>query len=223
MVRAPGKSSASLVIIGRARPIKKVIIRFLRLAATVWATFKVDTSHINQAISIQTNQNLGFLGPGPTLLTISIKPLNPSPAPPTTTLPAHHDGVQETRPEPWPGAQPCCWPSSPPAQEEFRYAGDHARRCEDSDHNTQEWPHGKLLQAPIGLRATSATMSSCLLTTSSKIATEYSPWAQTSTVGVWIDAGSRAETAETNGTAHFLEHLAFKVRLTKSCDTDPAR
>ncbi|GAW21233.1 hypothetical protein ANO14919_107510 [Xylariales sp. No.14919] len=42
------------------------------------------------------------------------------------------------------------------------------------------------------------------------VATEYSPWAQTSTVGVWIDAGSRAETAETNGTAHFLEHLAFK-------------
>ncbi|EDN05739.1 mitochondrial processing peptidase subunit [Histoplasma capsulatum] len=42
------------------------------------------------------------------------------------------------------------------------------------------------------------------------IATEYSPWAQTSTVGVWIDAGSRAETNATNGTAHFLEHLAFK-------------
>jgi len=28
---------------------------------------------------------------------------------------------------------------------------------------------------------------------------------------MWIDAGSRAETEETNGTAHFLEHLAFKV------------
>ena len=45
-----------------------------------------------------------------------------------------------------------------------------------------------------------------------QIATEHSPWAQTSTVGVWIDAGSRAETDATNGTAHFLEHLAFKVR-----------
>jgi hypothetical protein len=44
-----------------------------------------------------------------------------------------------------------------------------------------------------------------------QIATEHSPWAQTSTVGVWIDAGSRAETDRTNGTAHFLEHLAFKV------------
>lgn len=28
---------------------------------------------------------------------------------------------------------------------------------------------------------------------------------------MWIDAGSRAETNENNGTAHFLEHLAFKV------------
>lgn len=35
---------------------------------------------------------------------------------------------------------------------------------------------------------------------------------QTATVGVFIDAGSRAETDKTNGTAHFLEHLAFKVR-----------
>lgn len=43
-----------------------------------------------------------------------------------------------------------------------------------------------------------------------QIATEHSPYAQTSTVGVWIDAGSRAETDKTNGTAHFLEHLAFK-------------
>lgn len=32
----------------------------------------------------------------------------------------------------------------------------------------------------------------------------------TCTVGVWIDAGSRFETDKTNGTAHFLEHMAFK-------------
>jgi processing peptidase subunit beta len=42
------------------------------------------------------------------------------------------------------------------------------------------------------------------------IATESQPRAHTATVGVWIDAGSRAETDETNGTAHFLEHMAFK-------------
>lgn len=33
---------------------------------------------------------------------------------------------------------------------------------------------------------------------------------ETLTVGVWIDAGSRFEKKENNGTAHFLEHMAFK-------------
>jgi len=32
----------------------------------------------------------------------------------------------------------------------------------------------------------------------------------TATVGLWIDAGSRYETAKNNGVAHFLEHMAFK-------------
>ncbi|XP_034173493.1 ubiquinol-cytochrome c reductase core protein 1 [Osmia lignaria lignaria] len=32
----------------------------------------------------------------------------------------------------------------------------------------------------------------------------------TATVGIWIDAGSRFETDETNGVAHFMEHMAFK-------------
>uniref|UniRef100_A0A336LZN4 Mitochondrial-processing peptidase subunit beta n=1 Tax=Culicoides sonorensis TaxID=179676 RepID=A0A336LZN4_CULSO len=34
--------------------------------------------------------------------------------------------------------------------------------------------------------------------------------APTATVGLWIDAGSRYETAANNGVAHFLEHMAFK-------------
>lgn len=33
---------------------------------------------------------------------------------------------------------------------------------------------------------------------------------ETATVGVFIDAGSRYESAATNGTAHFLEHMTFK-------------
>jgi len=37
----------------------------------------------------------------------------------------------------------------------------------------------------------------------------------TCTVGLWIDAGSRYETSENNGTAHFLEHMAFKVELNR--------
>lgn len=42
------------------------------------------------------------------------------------------------------------------------------------------------------------------------VATESNPSAQTATVGAWIDAGSRSETQRNNGTAHFLEHMAFK-------------
>ena len=45
-----------------------------------------------------------------------------------------------------------------------------------------------------------------------RVATERIPWnCGTTSVGVFIDAGSRYETQENNGSAHFLEHLAFKV------------
>lgn len=43
--------------------------------------------------------------------------------------------------------------------------------------------------------------------------------ASTATVGLWIDAGSRYETADNNGVAHFLEHMAFKG-TTKRSQTD---
>ncbi|CAK8541507.1 unnamed protein product [Lathyrus sativus] len=43
-----------------------------------------------------------------------------------------------------------------------------------------------------------------------RVATESNLSGRTATVGVWIDAGSRFETEETNGTAHFLEHMIFK-------------
>eukprot|EP01064_Diplonema_japonicum_P028305 TRINITY_DN4311_c0_g1_i10.p1 TRINITY_DN4311_c0_g1~~TRINITY_DN4311_c0_g1_i10.p1 ORF type:complete len:494 (+),score=113.88 TRINITY_DN4311_c0_g1_i10:34-1482(+) len=39
---------------------------------------------------------------------------------------------------------------------------------------------------------------------------------ETATVGVWIDAGSRFETWENNGVAHFLEHMTFKGTKTRS-------
>lgn len=43
-----------------------------------------------------------------------------------------------------------------------------------------------------------------------RVASESIVGSETATVGVWIDAGSRYETAENNGVAHFLEHLSFK-------------
>jgi len=38
----------------------------------------------------------------------------------------------------------------------------------------------------------------------------------TTTVGLWIDAGSRFENDKNNGVAHFLEHMAFKGTKTRS-------
>ncbi|CAO3679484.1 unnamed protein product [Umbelopsis ramanniana] len=60
--------------------------------------------------------------------------------------------------------------------------------------------------------ATSANVATRTTTLSNglTVATEENPSSQTATVGVWIDAGSRVESAETNGAAYFLEHLAFK-------------
>lgn len=48
------------------------------------------------------------------------------------------------------------------------------------------------------------------------VATETMPGTRTATVGVWINAGSRADSNESSGTAHFLEHLAFKGTATRS-------
>ena len=43
-----------------------------------------------------------------------------------------------------------------------------------------------------------------------RVASETVMGSETATVGVWIDAGSRYETAQNNGAAHFLEHMTFK-------------
>lgn len=54
-----------------------------------------------------------------------------------------------------------------------------------------------------------------------RIASEATPFAETATVGVWIDAGSRYETNENNGAAHFLEHMAFKGTKVGRHPADP--
>merc|ERR1711881_715770 len=48
-----------------------------------------------------------------------------------------------------------------------------------------------------------------------RVATDDSG-APTATVGLWIDTGSRYETAANNGVAHFLEHMAFKGTAKRS-------
>ncbi|KAH7295164.1 hypothetical protein KP509_27G035700 [Ceratopteris richardii] len=62
--------------------------------------------------------------------------------------------------------------------------------------------HTKVLSTP----ATKVTV----LPNGLRVATESHLALQTASLGVWIDAGSRFESAATNGTAHFLEHMIFK-------------
>lgn len=68
--------------------------------------------------------------------------------------------------------------------------------------------HTKILSAP---QTRVTTLPNGL-----RVATESNLSAHTATVGVWIDAGSRFETEETNGTAHFLEHMIFKGTARRS-------
>lgn len=71
----------------------------------------------------------------------------------------------------------------------------------NSPHPTVD-SHNEILSAPL-TRVTT-------LPNGLRIATESTLASKTATVGVYIDAGSRFESDETNGTAHFLEHMIFK-------------
>jgi predicted Zn-dependent peptidase len=42
------------------------------------------------------------------------------------------------------------------------------------------------------------------------------PWMNHATVGVWVGTGAHSESKETNGMAHFLEHMAFKGTTNRS-------
>ena len=55
-----------------------------------------------------------------------------------------------------------------------------------------------------------------------RVGSETAPFAETATVGVWIDAGSRYETDANNGSAHFLEHMAFKGTRVGPAAVQPA-
>ncbi|MFQ5568017.1 MAG: M16 family metallopeptidase, partial [Paracoccaceae bacterium] len=43
-----------------------------------------------------------------------------------------------------------------------------------------------------------------------RVVTERMPGLASAALGVWVDAGTRHESVEENGIAHFLEHMAFK-------------
>ncbi len=49
-----------------------------------------------------------------------------------------------------------------------------------------------------------------------RVVTEHMPGFGSASVGVWVNAGGRHETADQNGIAHFLEHMAFKGTKTRN-------
>lgn len=84
------------------------------------------------------------------------------------------------------------------------------RRLDNPDHRflRRASPHPILSDHTAILSAPATRVTT--LPNGLRVATESSLAARTATVGVWIDAGSRFESDETNGTAHFLEHMIFK-------------
>lgn len=54
------------------------------------------------------------------------------------------------------------------------------------------------------------TVARTLLENGVAIVTEQVPWLRSSTVGIWVPVGSRAETPADSGIAHFIEHMLFK-------------
>lgn len=127
---------------------------------------------------------------------------------PLSSIPFVRNGLPPLGSQPQPGSPEPCGSQVHPAREAWlRFAGCAAI------HHPVYHPLQRIHRTfRIAVESYLNGWRCIIANTYSQIATDYSPWAQTSTVGVWIDAGSRSETDKTNGTAHFLEHLAFKVR-----------
>jgi predicted Zn-dependent peptidase len=75
-------------------------------------------------------------------------------------------------------------------------------RCLSSFPNVSSVPAAKVTALSNGIR----------------VATEKSQ-GDTAAVGIWIDAGSRYETAENNGASHFLETLTYSALANDSSMT----
>ncbi|URE18796.1 mitochondrial-processing peptidase [Musa troglodytarum] len=104
-------------------------------------------------------------------------------------------------------------PARPPVMHYDRLAEavrSKIRRLDDPDPRFLRYasPHPALADHTSILAAPQTRVTN--LPNGLRIATESTLASRTATVGVWIDAGSRFETDETNGTAHFLEHMIFK-------------
>ncbi|KAB2610365.1 mitochondrial-processing peptidase subunit beta [Pyrus ussuriensis x Pyrus communis] len=118
----------------------------------------------------------------PAVATSPSSPSLPSPPPPTAMI---YDRLAE-------GVKSKIKRLENPDPRFLKYGSPHPSLTDHSHILTA--PETRVTTLPNGLR----------------VATESNLASKTATVGVWIDAGSRFEDDETNGTAHFLEHMIFK-------------
>ena len=49
-----------------------------------------------------------------------------------------------------------------------------------------------------------------------RVITDCNDQVDSAAIGIWVNVGTRFESPETNGIAHFLEHMAFKGTKTRS-------
>ncbi|HSL91924.1 MAG TPA: pitrilysin family protein [Candidatus Limnocylindrales bacterium] len=54
------------------------------------------------------------------------------------------------------------------------------------------------------------TVAKTILDSGVTVISEQVPWLRSATVGIWVAAGSRAETPSDSGISHFIEHMLFK-------------
>ncbi|XP_059648788.1 probable mitochondrial-processing peptidase subunit beta, mitochondrial [Cornus florida] len=107
-------------------------------------------------------------------------------------------------------------PPSPPPPDAMIYdrlAGSvksKVKRLENPDHRFLRYASPKPVLADHTSILSSPQTRITTLPNGLRVATESNLAGHTATVGVWIDAGSRFETDDTNGVAHFLEHMIFK-------------
>src|SRR5688500_17991388 len=65
---------------------------------------------------------------------------------------------------------------------------------------------------------TQSTIVRDVLPNGLRLLTERMPHVRSVSIGVWLARGSRHETAEQSGIAHFVEHMLFKGTATRSAE-----
>ncbi len=95
----------------------------------------------------------------------------------------------------------------------YRNGGRLPERC-------YKWKY-RLLPAEFNMTSPISPVRDIEMTTLAngvRVITETMPHVRSVSVGIWIDTGSRRETAEQNGISHFIEHMLFKGTTNRSAE-----